>query len=854
VKELVARQVAEHGIVVWYDPQQSYRQLAAGLELPDCKVLSYENGFFALRHALEPLIEFVQQDGKLDESKGVPPRVVIYLPMARRESHYALIEAESCGVVLEPDTPQPECNTRLGRVVREIFGVVAPLRAEQLARQADDGVLTLAELDHIAGESGAATMGALQVIFGKKANDEILLHFLAVPEYDEAIEAKGAEAELRLLIKSELGLETPAAEGCGALRGSVGRYLVQSELLLAVPQAGWPEALAQAGLPESSSQRANLQQLCSKWRNQGDIKAAYVGMADAIEATLPQGRSSWPLEHLQQVDTFRFIEKLMLEEAIELYLHNDHGIAAEMVALRSQRFWAREDLVLQLAWQVVESATALESRREEIGKELREHKWQLDELVSAYALHARPWSHLERLSRELEARHASWESAADDPQLLERLLVKARRGYLHTAGAVAESYNRALHGAKLEKSQYWGHCRVFQRFVMPLLESGEKVAFLMIDALRYEMAQELIEGLGDEYQATTTPILGMLPGITPFGMAALLPGAEGGVQLNEKAKGTPEVAIGGTAVESRLRRLNWIEQQVGVPLCKAKLVDVLRPAFRKDEKFKAARLVVVTSQEIDQLGEEGDEENIRHYLGDVLDKLRRAIRALARLGVKDFVLATDHGFAYAPGLAEGLLMDSPGGATADNGSRFWLGKGGSSEAGFLRFTAAQLGWQSDYEVALPLGFGQFRAKGGQSAYFHGGASPAENILPVVTLHYQQRDATTMATVEMKLDKLEITNRLFSITLVLKSGDFFAEPERRVILDVVSGRKSVGTVMAATYGLEVGAGELLLKSGAENLVTLKLDDESVKSLTIRIRDCQTQNVVAQSEGIPVSIAF
>jgi hypothetical protein len=102
IVSLVAKQVRDAGIVVWYDPERSYSQLAERLSLPDVTVLGYAGSFFELRAQLEPLLEFIDSDGHPRQEQTVPPHVLVYVPMDRRETQYALIEAETAGQVIEP--------------------------------------------------------------------------------------------------------------------------------------------------------------------------------------------------------------------------------------------------------------------------------------------------------------------------------------------------------------------------------------------------------------------------------------------------------------------------------------------------------------------------------------------------------------------------------------------------------------------------------------------------------------------------------------------------------------------------------------------------------------------------------
>lgn len=141
IRELIARQVKRRGIVVWYDPERVYTKLVETFDLSQTSIVRYADGFFRLRHALEPQLEFVTVEGKPRDDCGVPPNVVIYVPLDRAESSDALVEAETAGVVVEPDSDVPECDSRLRLQAEAFFRDVAPEKAPDLARQVDEGLL-----------------------------------------------------------------------------------------------------------------------------------------------------------------------------------------------------------------------------------------------------------------------------------------------------------------------------------------------------------------------------------------------------------------------------------------------------------------------------------------------------------------------------------------------------------------------------------------------------------------------------------------------------------------------------------------------------------------------------------------
>ncbi len=144
-------------------------------------------------------------------------------------------------------------------------------------------------------------------------------------------------------------------------------------------------------------------------------------------------------------------------------------------------------------------------------------------------------------------------------------------------------------------------------------------------------------------------------------------------------------------------------------------------------------MVLVTSQEIDELCEADNIAQARFQMDGVLGHLRRGVRVLSDLGIKTIVLAADHGHLFADEVGEDMKIEAPGGQTEDLHRRVWVGIGGNSEPSYLRTPLKSLGVDSDLDLATPWTFACFKSKGGARAYFHGGLSPQELIVPVVVM-------------------------------------------------------------------------------------------------------------------------
>jgi hypothetical protein len=98
---MLAKQVKEKGIVVWYDPEKAYTELTGSLAPPDTDLLCFRDSFFQLRQEIEAYIEFLDADDRPVRHCDIPPKLLIYVPVSRQETQNALIESESAGTIME---------------------------------------------------------------------------------------------------------------------------------------------------------------------------------------------------------------------------------------------------------------------------------------------------------------------------------------------------------------------------------------------------------------------------------------------------------------------------------------------------------------------------------------------------------------------------------------------------------------------------------------------------------------------------------------------------------------------------------------------------------------------------------
>jgi len=862
---LISKQVKDHGIVVWYDPEHAYGEVADKLDLPDVTLLRYTGSFFELRHRVEPFLEFVGEDGMFRTGLETPPLLLICVPLDRARAQNALIEAEAAGVVMEPGGSPWQRNTRLKVIAERVFKRFAPDRADSIASEVEAGRRTLAELDWLAEQTGE--LGALKLIFGSTSIADVIPKFLSSEEHDEAIVNKNALPELMGLCETELGLNLSPDQPIEQVRQQLCRSLLLAELALKIgPACGDTSGLASIPIPQGARQKEQLLEVCRQWRNRLDLKEAYAEWADRVQTEAQVVCLGLQAEVLTDAETFSCVESLLLEWAGGQILDGAVAGAIEVARRRKSAFWSLHDGEYQLLWSLLETACLLLLAAGRIESEIKAIRKGAGDIVSAYIEgipgpgggEPLPWCVLDRHHRHLECRYAMLELRPEGHHAqLEKIIAHTRRRYADTVGICAEEFAQALAAKDFEVEGIPGQDRIFSQHVRTCA-AEEKAAYILVDSLRYEMGQDLIEGLGDQFECSIIPVLAQPPTITEVGMAALMPDAEKGMELVDVGGGKVGIHIGDALLKNRETRVQHFESKVAGRLLSLRLNDLMKPTRKQQEEIIDADILLVTSQEIDRRGEETkDEEEARRFMDEVLEKLRRGIRCLASLGVQRIIVAADHGHLFVDELAEAMKIDPPGGETVDLHPRVWIGRGGSAAPGYRRVRSSDLGLGGDLECAFPLGLACFRTRGGSRGYFHGGISPQELVVPLadITVKEMRVSGRGTSTVTITLAKPKITTRFFSVEARYVVSSLVGERTKRVKVVVRANHSEVGVAAMAAYGFEEGKKEIVLEEKRPNAITMMLTaDVDMPALSVHVLDATTLVELAAIRNIPVAISI
>lgn len=827
----------KHLVVVFYDPRREFwpffaRELAVEdsdslprVTLCGCKpfLSRFEGSVFGLRNAVEPIV-----------AADKPEPLILYLPgVARDRAGSVLMELELGGTCYEPQLKRLALN-----VLRQRFTdgqIDEMLRPKSVTY--DDIVSFLEQ-----GSAGKVA-SVLHTLFGGVQGEQLIVTWLASTEKDATIAEKAAVPELVKLLSTRVGLKLPDDTSLDDARDKTGRYVLVNEFRDDL-SCGPPQSIGMVPKAETKEKIERVRDVARGLRTRHPD--AYIALADQVEQDL--GLASVDLDpvHLGAVDTFRFEEARLLQHAARLVAEKRYSMALDVVAGRGHSFWVDRDVRRQAQWEACRLMAELGQAVERIGPELSKTGKDSAKWFSAYTRHD-GWHRADGLQRHLE----TWVAHMDEEPEAEQALGVVRDAHEQLLRAMANGFADVLKAAGWQVPKALHQTHVYPDVVETM---GGRVAYFLVDAMRFEMGVELSRQIEGATDLTVRAAVSALPSITSVGMAALLPGASASFDLLD-AKGKLGAQIEGTVMPGLNERLKFLKAKVPgvVEMTLGKLLGKKPSQLAKD--IAKAPLVVVRSQEIDFVGEMDGDLLARQVMESTIGNLARAVKKLAAAGIEDFVITADHGHQFSVRKEDDMKTDNPGGERLELHRRCWIGHGGSKPAGIVRVSGAELGYHTDLDFIFPTGLGVFKAGGGLS-FHHGGFSLQELAIPVISLRMASGKPTATPGVSVRIDDCpaSVTNRTFGLKLVAQ-GDLLASEPLSLRVLLMSGSDEVGRAgMAVGCDFDRSKGVLTLPLGVTASVGMMLSNDACESLQVVVLDTGTDSVLAQSNDLLVNLGI
>ena len=856
IAQALDRLLRERRVVVFYDPHEEFAPFIAELEVVGtglgdfprvcihdtrAHVARFDGSFFALKAALEPLLGAQR-----------PEPVVVYVPGYATERLGKLRGHASAGAAQGKDAWN--VLFELDCAGKSYEPSLRGLARNELRRRYTDGdideMLAPASLTYhdvvrfLLDESGqgAGSGSLVKLVMGSGSSEELICRWLADESRDAELDAKQAGPELLKLVHSRLGLDCGEVSLAKARHQTL-RYLLVNEFRLDLAGQA-PAALSLIPPPPTKDEASRIREVADRLRREHGN--AYVAIADRLEEELALGSLGIAPEALGSVDTFRFEEVALLEHAASLVADAHFDRAHALVTSRRRSFWVDRSFARLGQWETCRLMAELGQQVARVRQQLKKTAGPPKSWVDAYAA---DWHRADLAQRALEAWVAKLE---DEPEpTLEKALGLVRRSHEALLQDMTNGFTSALAGAGWSVGGVLHQTRIYPELVEPV---RGRVAYFFVDAMRFEMAADLVEQLEGAQELRLLPAVGALPSITPIGMAALLPGASGSFSVVEH-KGKLAARIGESVMPGLSERMKYLKA-VRPDSADVDLGELLQKSSRVLEKRLAeAQLIVVRSQSIDGLGEMDGGLLARQIMDTVVGNLARAVRKLARMGVEHFIVTADHGHQFSIRKEEDMQMDKPGGETIDQHRRCWAGRGGQTPAAATRVTGSELGYATDLDFMFPKGLAVFKA-GGDLAFHHGGPSLQEMIVPVVALRIPSSatDAAKGTKVVLEGYPAVLTNRTFGLKVVV-GAELFSQEPIAVRLALLADGLEVGRCgMALDAELDGSSGILLVRPGKPASVAMILTSEEFKKFRIVAQDPATDAVLGQSGDIDLNLGM
>ena len=295
----------------------------------------------------------------------------------------------------------------------------------------------------------------------------------------------------------------------------------------------------------------------------------------------------------------------------------------------------------------------------------------------------------------------------------------------------------------------------------------EKVAVIVCDALRYEIAVEIMGEIAKRrrHVAELNCAIAMLPTETKFCKQALLP--------HKSLELQPDAAmlVDGNSIVTTDDRTEQVKRYNENAVCYSFANFDKKGSEEKREMYKN-QLVIVFYDDIDESGHKASTRTqvltvINNAITNIADEI---YSILSSYNITDVYLTADHGFLYNDiDFADKDKLTIPD-STIEQKNRYYITVDDTRREHITKFPLAEVSSMTMKDdkrvyVAVPKGTNRFYTQGGGYGFTHGGASLQELVIPVLHCSQQRSDERQEVSVALLNRKLSLVMGHLKVTLV-----------------------------------------------------------------------------------------
>lgn len=466
------------------------------------------------------------------------------------------------------------------------------------------------------------------------------------------------------------------------------------------------------------------------WMDSSTNQNAYRQYAHDVEKelNLQANIDALGIDALAGCDTYEYCEQKIISHCIQTLIQADENFDTKSIKIlfskRAHGFWYGDYRHIYAA---IEAATSFMEGLKEASFVFTD----FDDGINAYI------SNLQSLDT-LYRHYSVHADRSEHANTLKALTQSMEKHYLNGFLRPLNDHWQE-HLGSYANTAYRMQRDFFTEYLEPLLEKEQRVFVIISDALRFECGMELktrIEGL-NRYQASISPLIGVLPSYTQLGIAALLPhgklsfGADDDTVYSD-GKSTQGTKNRQKLLESCPYEATYIDDE--------QFLALDRNGGR--EFSKAHQLIYIYHNQIDATGDKAASE---HRVFDAVEKsfetIERIIKQIINLNGINIFITADHGFLYhtTETLESELCKVEKQVGEKRRNRRFIIAKDIEPHTCLDTFTASSFGIDGDEKIALAKSINKIRISGGGHRFVHGGATLQELIVPCLHVRKHRQD-------------------------------------------------------------------------------------------------------------------
>lgn len=332
-----------------------------------------------------------------------------------------------------------------------------------------------------------------------------------------------------------------------------------------------------------------------------------------------------------------------------------------------------------------------------------------------------------------------------------------------------------------------------------------KVAVIVSDAFRYEMAVELLQQLtSKKHIATLTGAMAMLPTETKYCKPSMLP-HEQMVCIGDDMLVDGKVR---NKVENRTELLQSYEER-GYCVNYKSLAAMTKQQVR--EVFKN-QVVFVFHDTIDDRCHGCTAFGFASACKDAFADLVKLVGLIHdTANVSELYVTADHGFLYNDILFEEKDKQVIEEEYVDRTSRYYICKDDIEQKGIVKFPVASVSMmKGDYYVSVPAGTNRLAVPAGDYQFAHGGAALQELIIPIICSKYKRTNEKPKVSVALMEPTISVSSSRLKVHLVQGEAVSMSYQERNILCGIYVNDELVSplkSIMLDSTDEEMGASRI-----------------------------------------------